>query len=70
MLFRSTVAVLLPLTALFLGGKEFPPARELIDGGAIVALGSDFNAGSCSSESLPCAMSLGSLVMKDRKSVV
>jgi len=59
-----TVAVLLPLTALFLGGKEYPPARKLIDKSAIVALGSDFNAGSCFSESLPAAMSLASLVMK------
>ncbi|MCL5036551.1 MAG: imidazolonepropionase [Chloroflexi bacterium] len=60
----GAVAVLLPLTALFLGGKEFPPARKLIDKGAVVALGSDYNAGSCFSESLPAAMSLGSLVMK------
>ncbi|KAI6221968.1 putative imidazolonepropionase [Aphelenchoides fujianensis] len=38
----GTVAVLLPSTAYILRLRP-PPARALIDGGAIVALGSDFN---------------------------
>ncbi|XP_018020267.1 probable imidazolonepropionase [Hyalella azteca] len=38
----GTVAVLLPTTQLLLGLKA-PPAREMIDKGVIVALGSDFN---------------------------
>ena len=35
-----------------------PPARELIDAGAIVALATDFNPGSAFCHSLPLVMSL------------
>jgi len=42
----KTVATLLPGTSFFLG-KNFAPARKLIDKGAAVALASDFNPGSC-----------------------
>ena len=38
----ETVAILLPTTAYLLRLKQ-PPAREMIDRGCIVALGSDFN---------------------------
>lgn len=57
------VAVLLPGTALYL--REPPaPARKLIDGGAVVALASDFNPGTCPTQNLPfigtlAAISLG-----------
>jgi len=53
----STVATLLPGTALFLG-KPYPPARELIDAGAAVALATDFNPGSCFCESMPFIINL------------
>jgi len=42
----------------------FPNARQLIKQGAVVALGSDYNAGSCFSESMPAAISIACLKMK------
>jgi imidazolonepropionase len=53
----EVAAVLLPVAALFLG-QPMPPARDLIDTGAIVALATDFNPGSAFCESLPIVMSL------------
>ena len=55
---RSDVAaVLLPASALFLA-RPMPPARALVEAGAIVALGTDFNPGSAFCESLPIVCSL------------
>lgn len=48
----DTVATLLPGTAFFLG-VPYAPARRLIDGGAVVALASDCNPGTCPTENLP-----------------
>lgn len=48
----STVAVLLPGTSVFLGSTKFAPARALINAGAIVAVASDHNPGSCHAASL------------------
>ena len=53
----EVVAVLLPVAALCLG-RPMPPARALVDAGAIVALATDFNPGSAFCESLPVVMSL------------
>jgi len=53
----DVTAVVLPISALFLG-RPMPPARELVDAGAAVALATDFNPGSAFSESLPLACSL------------
>jgi imidazolonepropionase len=53
----DVVAVLLPASALFLG-RPMPPARELVDAGAAVALATDFNPGSAFCESLPLVCSL------------
>ena len=50
-------AVLLPACGLFLGLPD-PPARLLVDEGAIVALATDFNPGSSFCESLPLVMNL------------
>ncbi|HEU0304314.1 MAG TPA: imidazolonepropionase [Gaiellaceae bacterium] len=50
-------AVLLPVSALFLG-RPMPPARDLVDAGAAVALATDFNPGSAFCESLPIVCSL------------
>ena len=49
--------MLLPVAALFLG-RPMPPARALIDEGAIVALATDFNPGSAFCESLPLVCAL------------
>lgn len=54
----GTVAVLLPGTA-FLLDEPYPPARRLIEAGVPVALGTDFNPGSCPMASLPLGVSLG-----------
>jgi imidazolonepropionase len=55
---RSDVAaVLLPVAALVLG-RPMPPARALLDEGAIVALATDFNPGSAFCESLPLVCAL------------
>ena len=48
-------------TSFFLGMSQFAPARGLIEANLPLALGSDFNAGSCLSESMQMAMSLGVL---------
>ena len=53
----DVVGVLLPASALFLG-RPMPPARQLIDAGAAVALATDFNPGSAFCESLPLVCSL------------
>lgn len=53
----DVVAVLLPVAALYLA-RPMPPARALVDAGAIVALASDFNPGSAFCESLPVVATL------------
>ena len=53
----DVVGVLLPASAFFLG-RPMPPARELVDAGAAVALATDFNPGSAFCESLPLVCSL------------
>lgn len=53
----DVVAVLLPVAALFLD-RPMPPARQLVDAGAAVALATDFNPGSAFCESLPLVCSL------------
>jgi imidazolonepropionase len=53
----DVAAVLLPVSALFLG-RPMPPARALIDAGAAVALATDFNPGSAFCESLSVVCSL------------
>ena len=59
----GTVAVLLPGTA-FVLDEPYPPARKLIEAGVPVALGTDFNPGSCPIASLPWVMSLAVLKLK------
>jgi imidazolonepropionase len=53
----DVTAVLLPIAALFLD-RPMPPGRALLEGGAIVALATDFNPGSAFCERLPVAMTL------------
>jgi len=54
----ETVAVLLPATLLFLGGRSQAPARRLLDAGAALALATDLNPGSSPTLSLPLVMAL------------
>jgi imidazolonepropionase len=55
---RDTVATLVPGANYFLGLKEYPPARKLIDAGIPVALATDYNPGTSPTISVPMAMSL------------
>ncbi|MCM3601611.1 imidazolonepropionase [Robertmurraya korlensis] len=57
----NTVAVLLPGTTFYLGKEHYAKARKMIDGGAAVALATDFNPGSCVTENLQMIMSLAAL---------
>lgn len=57
----NTAAVLLPGTSFYLNLKDHAPARALIDQGAWVCLGSDFNPGSCHIFSLPFIFGLANL---------
>lgn len=51
-------AVLLPGTSFGLPSLHFAPAREMIEAGMRVALASDFNPGSSTSESLPMMIAI------------
>jgi imidazolonepropionase len=59
----DVTAVLLPASALFLS-RPMPPARALVDAGAIVALATDFNPGSAFCESLAIVCSLAATQLK------
>jgi imidazolonepropionase len=59
----ETVATLLPGTAYFIR-MPYAPARKLIDRGAIVALATDCNPGSCFTENMQMILSLAVINMK------
>lgn len=59
----KTVATLLPGTAFFLG-KPLAPARAILDGGAKVAIGSDYNPGSCHCDNLLLVASMSAAQLK------
>ncbi len=59
----GTIPVMTAGTSFFLGMSQFAPARGLLEANLPLALGSDFNAGSCLSESMQMAMSLAVLKM-------
>jgi imidazolonepropionase len=61
---HDTVATLLPGANYFLGLKEYPPARKLIDTGVPMALATDYNPGTSPTLSMPMAMSLACTHMK------
>ena len=60
----STVATLVPGANYFLGLDRYPPARALIDGGAAVALATDFNPGTSPTPSMPFVLSLACTRLK------
>jgi imidazolonepropionase len=60
----NTIATLVPGANYFLGLKEYPPARRLIDAGAAVALATDYNPGSSPTASMPFVLSLACTQMK------
>ena len=60
----QTVATLLPGANYFLGHRDFPDARRLIDAGAAVALATDYNPGTSPTPSMPFVISLACTHMK------
>ena len=60
----DTVATLVPGANYFLGLRDYPNARRLIDAGVAVALATDYNPGTSPTLSVPMAMSLACTQMK------
>ncbi len=60
----GVIAVLLPGTAYFLHMQRYARARDMIEAGVAVALATDFNPGSCMTESLPLIMNLACTQMR------
>jgi imidazolonepropionase len=61
---RPVVATLLPATTWFLMKDHHAPAREFIDRGIPVAIGTDFNPGTSPTASLPLAMTAACLELR------
>ena len=59
----DTVGVVLPATAFSLK-EEYAPARKMIDAGCAVALATDFNPGSCNTQSIPLVIALANIYCK------
>ncbi|MCU0864261.1 MAG: imidazolonepropionase [Planctomycetes bacterium] len=62
----DTTGVLLPGTILFLAKPHYAPARRMIDAGCAVAIATDFNPGSCYTQSMTLVMTLACAQMKMR----
>ncbi len=60
----GTMAVLLPGASFFLGYDTYSPAHEMISKGVAVALGTDFNPGSCPTESMQIILTLACIKMR------
>jgi imidazolonepropionase len=59
----GVIPVLLPGTSFYLRLKKYAPAREMIRRGLAVAIASDYNPGTCPTESLQSVMIFASLGM-------
>ena len=60
----GVIAVLLPGTAYFLHLQRYARARDLIAAGVPVALATDFNPGSCMTESMPLILNMACTQMR------
>jgi imidazolonepropionase len=60
----DTVGVLLPGTIFFLAKPHYAPARAMIDAGCAVALATDFNPGSCYTQSMNLIQTIACTQMK------
>lgn len=58
------VPVMLPGADFFLRSSRYGPARRMIEHGLPVALATDFNPGSCMSESMPMMLTLSCLALR------
>jgi imidazolonepropionase len=61
---KGVVATLLPGTAFFLFLGRYAPARRMLEMGVTVALASDFNPGSCMTQSLPLITTIACTQMR------
>ena len=60
----DTTAVLLPGTGFFLGKDIYAPARRMIEAGCAVAIATDFNPGSCHTQSMTLIHTLACVKLK------
>ena len=60
----GVIAVLLPGTAYFLHLQRYARARDMIAAGVPVALATDFNPGSCMTESMPLILNMACTQMR------
>jgi len=60
----GVIAVLLPGTAYFLHMQRYARARDMIAAGVPIALATDFNPGSCMTESMPLILNLACTQMR------
>lgn len=60
----NTVGVLLPGTLFFLGKPSYAPARRMIEAGCAVAIATDFNPGSCHTQSMTLIQTISCVQMK------
>ena len=60
----GVIAVLLPGTAYFLHMQRYARARDMIAAGVPLALATDFNPGSCMTESMPLIMNMACTQMR------
>ena len=60
----NTVGVLLPGTIFFLGKPHYAPARRMIEAGCAVALATDFNPGTCYTQSMTLIQTIACTQMK------
>ncbi len=60
----GVIAVLLPGTAYFLHLQRYARARDLIAAGVPVVLATDFNPGSCMTESMPLILNMACTQMR------
>jgi len=60
----GTIPIMTPGTSFFLGNGRYAPARAMLAADLPLGLGTDFNAGSCLTESMQAAVSLAVLRLK------
>ncbi len=61
---HNTVATLVPGANFFLGSREYPAARRLLEAGVPIALATDYNPGTSPIASMPFVMSVACTQMK------
>lgn len=60
----SVISVLLPGTTFFLGKDEYAPAREMLTAGGEVAVATDFNPGSSTTQNMQLMWTIAALKLK------